>query len=124
VYIASLDISKAFDRVNHYKLYNSLLCAGVPVVIVDVLYNWYSKLVFAVRWNNSVSVQFSVGSGVRQGSCLSPAVFNVFMNCFIVQLKALRTGCHVTSLFIGCILYADDILLISPSVNGLQKNAG
>lgn len=121
VYIASLDISKAFDRVNHYKLYNSLLCAGVPVVIVDVLYNWYSKLVFAVRWNNSVSVQFSVGSGVRQGSCLSPAVFNVFMNCFIVQLKALRTGCHVTSLFIGCILYADDILLISPSVNGLQK---
>jgi len=39
--VASLDIRKAFDRVNHFKLYNSLLRAGVPVVIVDVLCDWY-----------------------------------------------------------------------------------
>jgi len=44
VYVASLDISTTVDRVNHYKLYNSLLCAGVPVIIVDVLCNWYSAL--------------------------------------------------------------------------------
>jgi len=43
VYISSLDIRKAFDRVNHYKMYMSLLDAGVPVVIVDILYNWYNK---------------------------------------------------------------------------------
>jgi len=37
-YTASLDITyNAFNRVNHYKMYNSLLCADVPVVIVDVL---------------------------------------------------------------------------------------
>jgi len=40
---------------------------------------------------------------------------------FIVQLKLLNIGCHVTSLFIGCMLYADDIILISPSVDGLQQ---
>jgi len=40
VFIASLDISKTFDRVHHFKLYNSpLSAAGVPVVIVDVLCN-------------------------------------------------------------------------------------
>ena len=37
VYAASLDIKKAFDTVNHYKLYHSLLSYGVPWIIVDVL---------------------------------------------------------------------------------------
>ena len=38
-------------------------------------------LSFTVRWNNAVSDQFVAGSGVRQGSCLSPAIFNVFYKC-------------------------------------------
>jgi len=46
VSIASLDIRKAFDRVHHFKLYNSLLSAGITIVIFDVLFNWYSKLSF------------------------------------------------------------------------------
>jgi len=46
VFIAALDISKAFDRVHHFKLFNSLLSAGIPVVIVDVLCNWYSVILY------------------------------------------------------------------------------
>jgi len=37
-------------------MYKSLLDAGVPVIIVDVLCNWYSKLYYAVRWNSALSV--------------------------------------------------------------------
>jgi len=111
VYIALLDIRKAFDKVIHFKMYKYLLDAGVPIIIVDVLCNWYNKLHYAVRWNNALSAQFSVFSGVRQGSCLSPAIFNVFMNVFTKQLKQLGAGCYISSLFLGCILYADDILL-------------
>jgi len=44
VYIASLDIRKAFDKVSHFKMYKSLLDAGVPIIIIDVLINWYNKL--------------------------------------------------------------------------------
>jgi len=91
------------------------------VINVDVLCNWYSKLRYAVRWNGALSAQFTVCSGVRQGSCLSPAIFNVFMNILIEQLKCLGIGCCVSSLFLGCILYADDILLLSPSITGLQN---
>jgi len=43
------------------------------------------------------------------------------MNIFIEQLKCLGIGCCVSSLFLGCILYADDILLLSPSITGLQN---
>jgi len=87
VYLSSLDICKAFDRVNHYKMYMSLLEVGFPVIIVDVLCNWYGKLYYAVRWNSQISEYFAVNSGVRQGSCLSPALFNVFMNVFITSLN-------------------------------------
>ena len=100
VFIASLDISKAFDSVNHFKLYHSLLSAGIPVMIIDVLCDWYGKLFFAVKWNDAISLQFAVGSGVRQGSCLSPAIFNVFMNVFIIELKKLNLGCHVSQMFV------------------------
>ena len=44
MYIASLDIRKAFDKVSHFKMYKSLLDAGVPIIIIDVLINWYNKL--------------------------------------------------------------------------------
>ena len=120
VYLSSMDIRKAFDRVNHYKMYMSLLAAGVPVIIVNVLWNWYSKLYYAIRWNSQMSEYFAVNSGVRQGSCLSRAIFNVFMNVFITQLKSLGIGCCISSMYLGCILYADDILLLSPTVIGLQ----
>ena len=75
---------------------------------------------FIIAPLTALSAQFSVFSGVRQGSCLSPAIFNVFMNVFIKQLKQLGAGCYISSLFLECILYADDILLLSPSVIGLQ----
>ena len=80
VFLASLDIKKSFDYVHHYKLFRSLLSAVVPLIVVDVLSNWYSKMLCVVKWNSSLSSVFSIGSGVRQGSCLSPAIFNIFMN--------------------------------------------
>jgi len=98
-----------------------LITAGVPVVVIVVLCNWYSKLSFTVRWNNAVSDPFGAGSGVRQGCCLSPAIFNVFINVLIVQLKKLNIVCRMSGIFVGCLLYADDIILLSPSVTGLQE---
>ena len=67
VYVASLDIRKAFDRVSHFKLYKSLLDTRVPVIIVDVLCDWYSKLCYAVRWNYILLCQPSLQCLVVSG---------------------------------------------------------
>jgi hypothetical protein len=120
IFAAALDIRKAFDRVQHRKLIDSLYKAGIPDYVIAILANWYAKLTAVVRWNNELSKSFAVRSGVRQGSVLSPSLFNVFINAIIVNLKRANTGCHVYGQFMGCLLYADDIILLSPSFKGLQ----
>ena len=121
IYAASLDIRKAFDTVHHFKLYRTLLSCGVPWFIVDVLCNWYSKMFVVIRWNGALSRTLCVQSGVRQGGCMSPTIFNMFINAFIVQLRQLSVGCFIGTEFVGCLLYADDIILLSPSIVGLQR---
>jgi len=121
IYAASLDIRKAFDRVNHLKLFESLKNTGLPSCILIILINWYSKLTVAVRWKNALSTSFGVSCGVRQGNSLSPSIFNVFMDLFIFKLRALSAGCCIGDHFLGCFLYADDVILLSASVSGLQN---
>ena len=102
-------------------MYNSLLTAGFPVIIADVLCHWYSKISFAVRWNSKLSARFAAGSGGAAGELfVASNIFKVFMNVFIIHLKLQRIGCEISSLVLGCLLYADDMILICPSVNGLQ----
>ena len=74
-------------------------------------------LLFVVmHLNNSLSRIFAVENGVRYGSVLSPSIFSVFMNAIILNLRLLDVGCHVNRQFVGLLLYADDIILILPSV--------
>ena len=120
VYAAALDIRKAYDTVHHIKLFTALLKAGFPSWVVTTLMDWYSKLFAAVRWLDSFSAPFQVRSGCSQGSSLSPALFNLFINSLIVQLKDLGLGCQLNRTWVGCIMYADDALLLSTSVRGLQ----
>jgi hypothetical protein len=55
VFMASLDIRKAVDSVNHNKLFESLKNAGLPQAIIDVLRNWYGRLLINVRWGSRLS---------------------------------------------------------------------
>jgi len=76
VYAAALDVSKAFDRVNHFKLFRTLVNSRIPLAFIDVLCHWSGKLCCVVRWRGMMSTVFSIGSGVRQGGTLSPALLS------------------------------------------------
>ena len=72
-----LDASKAFDVIDHGILFDTLTKRGLPFPIVIFLASWYSMQKMQVRWDESLSEPFSVSSGVRQGSVISPHLFAV-----------------------------------------------
>ena len=48
-------------------------------------------------------------------------LFNLYMDKLIAQLKREDIGCHIGHKFVGCLCYADDLTLLSPSIKGLQR---
>jgi len=74
-----------------------------------------------VRWDNCYSSPCNVKSGVRQGSVLSLVLFNVYFSVIVDSLEKAALGCELYDKYIGCIVYADDVILLSSSVVKLQK---
>ena len=121
VYGVLMDCTKAFDTIQHSKLFGKMLEAEVPGVLVRLMIYIYRKQTAQVRWKNINSDQFSIANGVRQGAILSPILFCFYMNNLFSILRASRTGCHVGSYYAGALGYADDLLLLCPSRTGLQE---
>ena len=70
--------------------------------------------------SNSHSTYFDIPTGTKQGGILSPDFFSLYIDELVELLKNAKIGCHVLSMFIGCILFADDLTLLSPSRRGMQ----
>jgi len=111
--ICSIDLSKAFDKVNHHALFIKLIKRHFPVQLLDIIINLFTDCISCVKWDNIYSSMFVITSGVRQGSVLSPILFSVYIN----DLANINAGSNRTCI----ILYADDILLIAPTITSLQN---
>ena len=120
VYGCAMDLSKAFDMVNWKELFLILRRRGVDPIFLRVLIFIYRNQKCNVKWNSSYSQHFSVRNGVRQGAVSSPILFSVYINDLLLLLKQAGLGCHVGTFFLGCLGYADDLLLLSASRSGLQ----
>ena len=121
VFVAFLDCSKGFDKVDHYGIFTKLIEHGVPLCILNVIMYWYLNLSSKVKWGDSYSRSFKVTSGVRQGGILSPRIFTLYVDDLIITLRKSGVGCHIVDLFIAAIMYADDLALMAPTRSALQQ---
>ena len=101
---------KAFDKVNHFILFEKLMKCNVPMCPLQVL-----------RWNSCVSRLFSFTCGASRWSPFTYTLFAVYVDDLIRKLVEPGLGCSVGSENIGCLFYADDIVLLSWSL-GLSAN--
>lgn len=120
VFACFVDLRKAFDMVNYWKLFEMLLNQGVDKSVVRVLCNIYTSQRMCVRWDGHISNDFSCLNGVRQGSPLSPFLFSVYVDTVLRGIMKLDVGCRIGGHIFNCLAYADDVVLFAPSWKGLQ----
>ena len=119
--MVALDARKVFDRVSHVILFKLLLDNNVPPRVMRVICDWYGKITCVVRWRNCLSDDFVVKSGIRQGGILSPVLFNMYFDTLLCELRRNGEGCYLDQHYVGCIAYADDLILLSASLCNLQS---
>jgi len=88
----------------------------IPVELLQCLENFFSECNACVKWHECWSDMFTVNFSVRQGSVMSPLLFNIYLTN-TDELTSLSDANH--NVFI--IAYADDILLLTSSVTALQN---
>ena len=120
VYSCFLDVSKAFDLVDHHILFYKLQERGLPAPILCFLLGWYRSQQMHVLWNNFVSDSFSVSNGVRRGSVLSPVLFAVYLDGLLSELEGSGVGCYWGDHFVSVVCYADDIALFTPCPSAMR----
>ncbi len=80
-----------------------------------------TKKKIQVGWGNAMPQQFKVYNGVKQSVVLSPILFAVYIDRLLGRLKESRIGCNMSNSYVGGMVYADDIKLLCPSLNGMQQ---
>ncbi|CAG9133706.1 unnamed protein product [Plutella xylostella] len=121
VYACFLDLSRAFDLVNYNLLWEKLKNADVNSNVVSLLRYWYENQTNSVKWGDTMSNDYRLECGVRQGGLTSPDLFNLYINDLIEELRGTGIGCHVGGVCVNNLSYADDMVLLSPSIKALRR---
>ena len=121
VNVCAIDITKAFDKMNHHGLFIKLMERHIPSNILCLLENWFAIGVTCVKWFSTFSGFFSLPCGIRQGGVLSPYLFALYIDGIVKKIESAKVGCYVRQTCLGVLLYADDIVLMAPTVSALQQ---
>ena len=78
IYFCFIDYAKAFDSVEHNKLWKILKEMGIPDYRTCLLRNVYAGQEATVRTGHGATDWFQIGKVVRQGCILSPCLFNLY----------------------------------------------
>lgn len=109
--IVSLDLEKAFDRVDHNFLWLVLEKFGFPPQFIICLQNLYGKATSKILFNGTLTNDIQIKSSVRQGCPLSMALFVLYIEPLIRKMSNCIKGCFIDNNFYKVIVYADDITI-------------
>ena len=123
VYFCFIDYAKAFDYVDHKKLWKILKEKGIPDHLTCLLKNLYAGQEATVRTGLGTTDCFQIRKGVHQGCILSPCLFNLYAGYIIrnAGLNEARAGIKTAGRNINNLRYADDTTLMAESEEELKS---
>ena len=120
-FLAFIDFQKAFDSVDRNLLLYKLSKIGVVGKFYKAISSLYANPRSRVILNEYETAYFDCPIGVKQGDCLSPTLFAIFINDLAEKVKNSGVGLDLDSeTFVNILLYADDIVLLAKNEQDLQ----
>ena len=120
IYFCFIDYAKAFDCVDHNKLWKIVKEMGVPDQLTCLLRNLYAGQEATVRTGHGMADWFQIGKGVHQGCILSPCLFNLY-----AKYKMRNTGLdeeQLESRLLGEISITSDMQMTAPLWQKAKKS--
>lgn len=142
LYIAFIDLTKAFDLVSRSGLFILLEKIGCPPKLLNIIRSFHDDMKSTVQIDGATSDAFPILSGVKQGCVLAPTLFGIFFSLLLdhafksaidgvylctrsdgglFNLARLRAKTKVRKILVRELLFADDAALTSHSELGLQR---
>ena len=122
IYFCFIDYAKAFDCVDHNKLWKILKETGIPDYLTCLLRNLYAGQEATVTTAHGTD-WFQIGKGVRQGCILSPCLFNLYAEYSMrnTGLEEAQAGIKIAERNINHLRYADDTTFMAESEEDLKS---
>ena len=120
IYFCFIDYAKAFDCVDHNKLWKILKEMGIPDHLICLLRNLYAGQEATVRTGHETTDWLQIGKGVLQGCILSPCLFNLHAE-YIMRNAGLHEAQAVSRL-LGEITITSDMQMTPPLWQKVKKN--
>uniref|UniRef100_A0A4W2ECW7 RNA-directed DNA polymerase n=1 Tax=Bos indicus x Bos taurus TaxID=30522 RepID=A0A4W2ECW7_BOBOX len=123
IYFCFIDYAKAFDCVDHNKLWKILKKVGIPDHLTCLLRNLYAGQEATVRTGHGTTGWFQIGKGEHQGCILSPCLFNIYAEYIMrnAGLEEAQAGIKIARRNINNLRYADDTTLMAESQEELKS---
>ena len=123
IYFCFIDCAKAFDCVDHNKLWKILKEMGIPDHLTCLLKDLYAGEEATVRTRHGTTDWLEIGKGVCQGCILSPCLFNFYAEYIMrnTGLEETQAGIKIAGRNINNLRYADDTTLMAESKEELKS---
>ena len=123
IYFCFIDYAKAFDCVNHNKLWKILKEVGIPDRLTCLLRNLYVGQEATVRTGHGTTDWFQIGKGICQGCILSPCLFKLYAEYIMrnAGLDEAQAGIKIARRNINSLRYADDTTCMAESKEELKS---
>ena len=115
IYFCFIDYAKAFNCVDHHKLWKILKELGIPDHLTCLLRNLYAGQEATVRTAHGTTDWFQIGKRVHQGCILSPCLFNLHAEYIMrnAGLEETQAGIKIAGRNISNLRYADDTAIMA-----------